>query len=216
MSSTELRKIQTACDCLQAICLFLVTLALPGHIISLIVTLARLYMPQIARKVSIFVDRRSLHSTHSWWIAMFCQFSALKRSYYLSMVQSSTEHCRRVLWAASWVQSCVVWASTRAIPTSNRKPPWHYFGTKSKKESVHSSVALRTFNRLFFYSPVKFHAQISFCDHFAHIWTKNCLQKAKVESSSWGVSRDCLKIWIRNTAVSKPGFGTSSQNNLYM
>ena len=60
--------------------------------------------------------------THSWWVAIFFRFSALERSDHLEMVRPAAQHCRRALWAASWVQSGVVWARTRVIPISDWKP----------------------------------------------------------------------------------------------
>ena len=50
MSNTVLRKIQTAHNRLQTIGFYIDTRALPDHIMSPIVTLARLNLPQIARK----------------------------------------------------------------------------------------------------------------------------------------------------------------------
>ena len=60
----------------------------------------------------------------SWWIAFFFRFSSLKRSYYLGMVRRAADHCKRVPWAASWVQSGVEWATTRAS--------WPVFGNKGE------------------------------------------------------------------------------------
>ena len=70
---------------------------------------------------------------HSWWIAFFLRFSALKRSHYLGMVRRAADHCKRVPWAASWVQSGVGWANTHAKPISDWKPSWHVFRKKRWK-----------------------------------------------------------------------------------
>ena len=136
----------------------------------------------------------------SRWIAFFFRFSALKRSYYLGMVRRAADHCRRVPWAASWVQSAVEWASTRAKPISDWKPSLPVFGNKRKN--------YRRTTRLSHYGPqIIYHSILqSYFMHRFHFWSqfahispsdgiKNCLRKAKVKTSFWSVSRGCREIW---------------------
>ena len=137
---------------------------------------------------------------HSWWIAFFFRFSALKRSYYLGMVRRAAEHYQRVPWAARWVQSGVEWASTRAKPISDWKPSWPVFGNKG--ENNRRTTRLSHYGPQIIYPSIfqsYFMRRFHFWSQFAHIspsdGIKNCLRKAKVKTSFWNVSRDCREIW---------------------
>ena len=148
-------------------------------------------------KVSIFIDTRSLPSQLMNRVILPIFGS---KSFYLGMVQRAAEHCRKVPWAAIWVQSGVVWASTRAKPISDRKPSWPVFGNKGENN--------RWTTRLSHYGPQIVYPSISqsyfmrrshFWSQFAHISSsdgiQNCLRKAKVKNSFCNVSRYCIKIW---------------------
>ena len=82
---------------------------------------------------------------HSKWIAIIFRFSSLKRPYYVNMVRRVAEHYINVLWYVSWIQSGMAWVSTRAIPISDWKPPWHAFGNNGEN--------IRRTTRLSHYGP---------------------------------------------------------------
>ena len=115
------------------------------------------------------------------------------------MVRRAADHCRRVPWAASWVQSGVVWASTRAKPISDGKPSWPVFG--NKRENTRRTTRLSYYGPQIIYPSISqsyFMRRFYFRSQFAHIFLsdgiKNCLRKAKVKTSFWKASRDCREI----------------------
>ena len=85
-------------------------------------------------------------------------------------------------------------------PKYDWKPSWPVFGNKGEN--------CRQITRLSHYGLQKFYPSIfqscfmrrfHFWSRFAHIFPsdgiKNCLRKAKIKTSFWNVSRDCIEIW---------------------
>ena len=116
------------------------------------------------------------------------------------MVPRTAEHCKMVLGDVNWAQSGFVWASTRARPKYDWKPSWPVFGNKG--ENNRRTTRLSHYGPQIIYPSIfqsYFMRRFHFWSQFAHIFPsdgiKNCLRKAKIKTSFWNVSRDCIEIW---------------------